>query len=74
VSIDQHSEPLVSPAEVAAYLGTTANALAQLRWQGIGPAYVKLSPRRIRYRMSAVESYLQAQTRTRTDQTSSPAA
>lgn len=65
---------LASPDDVAKKLGTTTHALAQMRWQGTGPAYVKLSPRRVRYRWADIEAYLDAQTRTRTDQTSTPAA
>lgn len=50
---------LLSPKEAAAYLNISVDWLARERWQGTGPAYVRLSGRRggaIRYRQSVLEA------------------
>ncbi|OPE55556.1 DNA-binding protein [Mycolicibacterium diernhoferi] len=50
-------ESLAQPAEVACYLRTTAAALAQMRWRGTGPAFIRIG-RRVLYRWDDVESFL----------------
>jgi excisionase family DNA binding protein len=47
------------PEETAEYLGVTVNALAKMRWDGSGPPYVKIG-RRVRYRRSDVDAWLDA--------------
>lgn len=51
---------------VADWLGTTPGALAQMRYLGKGPKFVKLGARSIRYRVSDVNEWLDAQTRQQT--------
>jgi hypothetical protein len=52
-------EPLLTAREAAEILATTEGRLSQLRFHGVGPAYIKLG-RSIRYRASDLESYIQA--------------
>ncbi len=54
-------------AQVAAVLDTTEAGLAQMRYRGTGPRFVKRGPRRVLYRWSDVRSYLDANTCQRTD-------
>lgn len=54
-------EPLGEPAEVATYLGNTEKTLANWRWIGIGPPYLKIEGGAVRYRWSDVEKWLTAQ-------------
>ncbi len=54
------------PGEVAALLDTTPEGLAQMRYRGTGPRFVKRG-RRVLYRWSDVRKYLEANTLQRTD-------
>lgn len=56
-----------TPKEIAAYLHTTEAGLAQLRYRGTGPRFVKVGPRKVIYRWSDVKEYLDANTCQRTD-------
>ena len=38
--------------------GTTKASLAQMRYQGTGPRYVRISPRRIAYSESALAEFM----------------
>lgn len=51
----------LTPPEVAGILRTTTGHLANLRWQGRGPAYVKVDGARVIYTAAAVEAYQQRQ-------------
>jgi predicted DNA-binding transcriptional regulator AlpA len=69
----QHVEPaadgdeLFDPDEAGAYLkGFTRDALAQLRVSGRGPAYAKLSSRRVVYRKSDLDRWIASRVRTST--------
>lgn len=56
---------LLNPKEVHAEYGFSPQTLANWRWTGTGPDYIKTSPGRggrIKYRRSAIEQWLQAQT------------
>jgi hypothetical protein len=55
-----------TPAQVAEVLDTSQAGLAQMRFRGTGPKYVKRG-RRILYRWSDVRDYLTANTLQRTD-------
>lgn len=57
-----HRSQLATPAEVGAMAGIPVATLAQWRWRGIGPAYLKLG-RHVWYDWSTVEVWLVAQTR-----------
>jgi predicted site-specific integrase-resolvase len=55
----------LTPVQAGAALGVSPQTLANWRWQGIGPAYIKLSPGRggrVRYTRAAIEQWLTAQT------------
>lgn len=56
-----------TPKEVASYLHTTEAGLAQMRYRGNGPKFVKVGPRKVIYRWSDVNDYLDQNTCTRTD-------
>ncbi|MFH9293834.1 MULTISPECIES: AlpA family transcriptional regulator [unclassified Streptomyces] len=59
------ADELLEPKRVHAEYGFTAQTLANWRWMGIGPDYIKTSPGRsgrIRYRRSVIEAWLNAQT------------
>lgn len=54
-------EKYLSSAEVCELLpGMNKNLLAQMRFRGDGPAFVKPSPRKVLYRWSAVEVWLES--------------
>ncbi|MEU3045093.1 helix-turn-helix domain-containing protein [Streptomyces sp. NPDC006984] len=55
----------LTPAEAGEIMGVSPQTLANWRWQGIGPAYIKLTPGRggrIRYSLAAVEAYMRERT------------
>ncbi len=52
--------------EVAAVLHTTLQGLAQMRYRGTGPKFIKVN-RKVLYRWSDVNAYLDANTVQRTD-------
>lgn len=52
--------------EVAKMLHLSRGALAQMRYEGRGPAYSKPSPRRVLYRESVVVTWLESLSRTST--------
>lgn len=54
---------LAKADEVAAYLGTSANQLNRLRYEGQGPAFVKLG-RSVRYRWPDVHAWVDANVKT----------
>ena len=58
---------LGTPREVAEYLQITEGSLAQHRYRGTGPRFIKLAGRRVLYRWTDVESYLDANTLVRSD-------
>ena len=53
--------------EVAVVLHTTEMGLAQLRYKGDGPKFIRVGKRKVIYRWSDVQDYLDANTMTRTD-------
>jgi hypothetical protein len=55
-----------TPAQVAPVLDTTLAGLAQMRYRGTGPKFVKRG-KRVLYRWSDVRAYLDANTVQRTD-------
>ncbi|MCK8671022.1 helix-turn-helix domain-containing protein [Rhodococcus sp. HM1] len=59
-------ERLATGDEVAEYLRTSRQQMATWRYRGTGPKYVKVG-RRPLYRWSDVEAWLDANTKTRTD-------
>ena len=57
----------LSPGEAATRLGLEPGTLANWRWSGRGPMFVKLGGR-VRYRLADLAEYLDRQTRTSTSQ------
>lgn len=57
----------LTPKDVAAILHTTEAGLAQMRYRGIGPKFVKAGPRKVIYTRQHVEEYLAENTCQRTD-------
>jgi hypothetical protein len=55
-----------TPAQVAPALYTTEAGLAQMRYRGTGPKFVKAG-KKVLYRWSDVRNYLDANTLQRTD-------
>jgi hypothetical protein len=51
---------MLSEQEAAAWLGLAVKTLQNWRWQGRGPGFIKLGPRRapIRYRLSDLREYV----------------
>ena len=54
---------LLKPREVAKALRTTENGLRRWRAAGIGPRFMKLAGKAVRYRRADVVAWLQGQTR-----------
>jgi hypothetical protein len=54
-------DELLTPQEVADYRGTTTGVLAQERFKGVGPRFIR-DGRRIRYRASDIRAYIEAST------------
>ncbi|MCK2035676.1 helix-turn-helix domain-containing protein [Microbacterium sp. SSW1-49] len=52
-------EQLMTPATLAALLGRSVPALAQMRYRGTGPRFIRAGGR-IRYRRSDVNAWLEA--------------
>lgn len=50
---------LMRPSEVSAAINVSQNSLCAWRKKGIGPGFVRLSPRVIRYRPEDIVEYLQ---------------
>lgn len=66
--MEPRADLLLTPEQAGEYLGGySVPALAQLRYRGDGPAYVKLSARKVRYRVSDLDAWVAAKVRTVTD-------
>ena len=59
---------MATPEEVAKALHTTTASLAQMRYRGEGPKFVRVGRRRVLYRWVDIEEWLAASTCTRSDQ------
>jgi hypothetical protein len=60
------TNPLLTPAEAGEQLGLTPAALAQLRYTGGGPCFIKLTAKAVRYRQSDLDIWIAARARTST--------
>ncbi|MFE5199997.1 helix-turn-helix transcriptional regulator [Streptomyces sp. NPDC056601] len=59
------SQDFLTPRQVHAEYGISPQTLANWRWMSLGPDYIKQTPGkagRIKYRRSAIEKWLDAQT------------
>lgn len=59
-------DPLRKPEEVAEYLGTSVGGLAQMRYRGNGPKFLKLGRKSVRYRDSDLKEWLEENLKDRT--------
>lgn len=59
-------QDLLTPREAAEYVRQSTNLLAQLRFKGQGPKYLKPTPRTVLYRRSDLDAWLNASERTST--------
>ena len=50
---------LLTPEEVSDWTGMSRAALAQLRYKGTGPKFIKLSAKTVRYFRSHVQEWLE---------------
>lgn len=57
---------LHTPVEVAKYLGTSVAGLAQMRYRGSGPKFVKLGRKAVRYRDADIKEWLEENVKDRT--------
>jgi predicted DNA-binding transcriptional regulator AlpA len=55
-------DPILSEEDLAKWLDTSRPTLQRQRSDGSGPPFVQLSERRIGYRKSAIEQWLEART------------
>jgi hypothetical protein len=55
-----NDDPIYRRPQAARYLGTTIGALAQLAYVGKGPKFYKPSPRRVYYRKSDLDAWVNA--------------
>ena len=62
MEIDKPLDPILSEGEVATWLATSRATLQRQRSHGGGPPFVRLSERRVGYRRSAVEQWLNTRT------------
>lgn len=51
-------DPLWTPAALAEYLDRNEKTLAEWRYRGVGPKYLKIEHGHIRYRQADVEAWL----------------
>ncbi|MYR07459.1 DNA-binding protein [Gordonia sp. SID5947] len=70
--MDRAIDNLATAEEVAEYLRTSKAQLAQDRYRGIGPKFVKHG-RRVLYRWTDVYAWTEANTMQRTDERAVPA-
>lgn len=64
-------EDYLSPEEVAETFRMTKSQLAQLRYHGTGPRYYKPTGRLVLYKRSEVLAWIEASSRSRTDEKAS---
>ena len=57
---------LHTPAQLGERFGMTTGALAQMRFRGNGPRFIKLGGRQIRYAESDIQAWLDQQTKDQT--------
>lgn len=53
---------LLAPDSAAAVLAISPKTLEAMRLRGNGPVWVKVSPRRVAYRVEDLEAYVRART------------
>lgn len=61
--MDQDDQGLLTPAEASLKVRLSVGALAQLRYLGTGPNYVKLGAKTVRYRRRDLDDWINARVR-----------
>ncbi|SEC53981.1 helix-turn-helix transcriptional regulator [Arthrobacter woluwensis] len=51
-------DELLTAEEIASWLGKSVQSLAQDRYRGVGPAFIRVGTRAVRYRKADVEAWL----------------
>jgi predicted DNA-binding transcriptional regulator AlpA len=64
---EMSDKKLLKPSDIQRIYGISEGALYYWRTQGIGPQYIKL-PRGVRYRVAALEKWLDSNTKKTIDQ------
>lgn len=59
VNDNQKRPTMLTPRALAAQLGVDVEHLRRLRDEGTGPAYIRITPRTVRYLSSEVAEWLQ---------------
>ena len=59
-------DPKLTVTEASLFTGVSRGNLAQLRYKGTGPSYLKPTPRTVLYRQSVLEQWLKDSERTGT--------
>ncbi len=70
LEVDHMTEKLMTAGEAGDLLSMTTGALAQLRYTGTGPQFIKLGGRSVRYRREDIEAWIGSCARIRTGQRS----
>lgn len=52
---------LLTPEQAAEYLALSTSTLANWRWKTVGPPFVKIGKRAVRYDRSQLEAWAQSQ-------------
>lgn len=65
---DRDPNELLLAAEVAPWLHQSVQALAQMRYRGTGPRYIKVSARKVLYRKADVDAWIESRSTTQTGQ------
>ena len=66
----ENARPLATDKDFASFAGLTLGQVAQLRYLGQGPRFIRVTGRQIRYRWEDIEVWLEARTFNRSDQRS----
>lgn len=56
-------EKMLTPTEAANQLQVSTSLLGQMRYRGVGPRYVKVSPRKVFYRQHDLDAYVESVSR-----------
>ena len=62
------ARPLATDKDFANFAGLTIGQIAQLRYLGRGPKFIRVTGRQIRYRWEDIEAWLDTRTCMRSDQ------
>lgn len=69
---DDAPPAMATPREVAAVLQTSEQGLAQLRFRGVGPPFIKVGHRRVLYRWVDVNQWMDDNRRVQTGDAGKP--